>query len=441
MAEILAELSKYPVKTRLSLTGPLVVARDIAHAKIKERLDAGEEMPAVPARPRRLLRRPGQDARGLRVRLVRPDHRRPDGLLRRAVPGRRRLDGDAGQGQPLASRSPTPATRTAASTSARSAARPPGSPRTASSTVEVLEYAELGMEAVWKIEVEDFPAFIVVDDKGNDFFAETLKPAGHEHQHEAGAVSAPAGRRPGGGPCRPRGHARRRRGRELAAGNAAVRQRRRTRHPNQDARPPPRCLGPAASAPSRSSSAAPTPGSPRRSSSTWASATSSSIRTAGHVVDTGVLGSLEFGVGVLDIPLIVVLGHDSCGAVGRQMEAVDTGVLPGGYLRDIVERVTPSVLTAHRGRPHLRRGDRERARPRTPSGCSIERSTLIADRIRRRAAGDRRRARTTSTRDAPAWSTRSATSASRSSGRHRRGRHHRGRRHHRAGGQAGGLSS
>ena len=62
-------------------------------------------------------------------------------------------------------------TRTAASTSARSAARPPGWPRTASSSVEVLEYPELGMEAVWKIEVEDFPAFIVVDDKGNDFFA------------------------------------------------------------------------------------------------------------------------------------------------------------------------------------------------------------------------------------------------------------------------------
>ena len=59
---------------------------------------------------------------------------------------------------------------TAASTSARSAARPPASPSTTSSKVEVLEYPELGMEAVWKIEVVDFPAFIVVDDKGNDFF-------------------------------------------------------------------------------------------------------------------------------------------------------------------------------------------------------------------------------------------------------------------------------
>ena len=83
MDEIRAELSRYPVKTRLSLTGPLVVARDIAHAKIKERLDAGEPMPALPARPRRLLRRAGEDARGLRVGLVRPDDGRADGLLRR----------------------------------------------------------------------------------------------------------------------------------------------------------------------------------------------------------------------------------------------------------------------------------------------------------------------------------------------------------------------
>ena len=101
MEEILAELSRHPVKTRLSLTGPLVVARDIAHAKIKERLDAGEGMPSVPQGPRGLLRRSGEDPGGLRVRLVRPDDGRPDGLLRRPVPGRRRLDGDAGQGEPV----------------------------------------------------------------------------------------------------------------------------------------------------------------------------------------------------------------------------------------------------------------------------------------------------------------------------------------------------
>jgi carbonic anhydrase len=72
------------------------------------------------------------------------------------------------------------------------------------------------------------------------------------------------------------------------------------------------------------------------------------VRTAGHVVDTGVLGSIEFGVDVLGIPLVVVLGHDSCGAVGATISAVETGELPAGFVRDIVERVTPSVLAAHR---------------------------------------------------------------------------------------------
>ncbi|HET7477199.1 MAG TPA: carbonic anhydrase [Dermatophilaceae bacterium] len=72
------------------------------------------------------------------------------------------------------------------------------------------------------------------------------------------------------------------------------------------------------------------------------------VRTAGHVVDTAVLGSLEFGVGVLEIPLIVVLGHDSCGAVAATMRAVENGDVPPGYVRDIVERVTPSVLESRR---------------------------------------------------------------------------------------------
>ena len=72
------------------------------------------------------------------------------------------------------------------------------------------------------------------------------------------------------------------------------------------------------------------------------------VRTAGHVVDPSVLGSLEFGVGVLDCPLIVVLGHDSCGAVAAAIESVETGRMPPGFLRDIVERVAPSVLVATR---------------------------------------------------------------------------------------------
>ena len=70
------------------------------------------------------------------------------------------------------------------------------------------------------------------------------------------------------------------------------------------------------------------------------------VRTAGHTVDSSVLGSMEFGVGVLGIPLIVILGHDSCGAVNAAVDAMTSGDLPGGFVRDIVERVMPSVLAA-----------------------------------------------------------------------------------------------
>ena len=72
------------------------------------------------------------------------------------------------------------------------------------------------------------------------------------------------------------------------------------------------------------------------------------VRTAGHVVDNAVLGSIEFAVSVLGVPLIVVLGHDSCGALKATMDAVLTGDVPPGYLRDIVERITPSVMTARK---------------------------------------------------------------------------------------------
>lgn len=72
------------------------------------------------------------------------------------------------------------------------------------------------------------------------------------------------------------------------------------------------------------------------------------VRTAGHVVDDAVLGSIEFAVAVLQIPLIVVLGHDSCGAVGAAVASVDGRLRPQGYLRDLVERITPSVLAARR---------------------------------------------------------------------------------------------
>ncbi|AEF38806.1 carbonic anhydrase [Hoyosella subflava] len=70
------------------------------------------------------------------------------------------------------------------------------------------------------------------------------------------------------------------------------------------------------------------------------------IRTAGHVVDSAVLGSIEYGVAVLNVPLIVVLGHDKCGAVAAALSALDGGDMPDGFVRDIVERVTPSLLRA-----------------------------------------------------------------------------------------------
>ncbi|SNS70541.1 carbonic anhydrase [Rhodococcoides kyotonense] len=72
------------------------------------------------------------------------------------------------------------------------------------------------------------------------------------------------------------------------------------------------------------------------------------VRTAGHVIDSSVLGSIEYGVGVLGVPLIAILGHDSCGAVKATVDALESGDLPGGYIRDLVERVTPSVLSARR---------------------------------------------------------------------------------------------
>ncbi|GAB1644169.1 carbonic anhydrase [Krasilnikovia sp. MM14-A1259] len=70
------------------------------------------------------------------------------------------------------------------------------------------------------------------------------------------------------------------------------------------------------------------------------------VRTAGHVMGAEVIGSIEYGVAVLDCPLVVVLGHDSCGAVGAACAALEDGMAPAGYVRDVIERVTPSVLAA-----------------------------------------------------------------------------------------------
>ena len=72
------------------------------------------------------------------------------------------------------------------------------------------------------------------------------------------------------------------------------------------------------------------------------------VRTAGQVIDDAVLGSLEYSIGVLGVPLIVILGHDSCGAVSATKSAVETGQMPAGFIRDLVESITPSVLTSLR---------------------------------------------------------------------------------------------
>jgi carbonic anhydrase len=72
------------------------------------------------------------------------------------------------------------------------------------------------------------------------------------------------------------------------------------------------------------------------------------VRTAGHVVDSSVLGSIEYGVQVLNVPLIVVLGQDSCGAVKATIDALDGGEVPGGFIRSVVERVAPSILIGRR---------------------------------------------------------------------------------------------
>lgn len=104
------------------------------------------------------------------------------------------------------------------------------------------------------------------------------------------------------------------------------------------------------------------------------------VRTAGHVIDSAVLGSIEFAVAVLQVPLIVVLGHDSCGAVKATLTALDEGAVPGGYVRDIVERVTPSILRGRR--EGLTRVDEFEACHVNETAVQLrERSTAIAERI------------------------------------------------------------
>ena len=107
------------------------------------------------------------------------------------------------------------------------------------------------------------------------------------------------------------------------------------------------------------------------------------VRTAGHVVDAGVLGSLEFAVTVMQVPLVVVLGHDSCGAINAALETHRTGVYPGGYVRDIVERVTPSLVSGRTGDPAAP-DDPERlteAHTRHTVRLLVDRSAALSERV------------------------------------------------------------
>jgi fumarate hydratase class I len=175
MDEVRAELSKHPVKTRLSLTGSLVVARDIAHAKIAERLDAGEPMPDY--------------LRDMAVYYAGPA-KTPDGYASGSFGPTTagRMDAYVDQFQAAGgslvmlakgnrSKQVTDACKRYGGFYLGSIGGPAARlARDCITKVEVLEYPELGMEAVWRIEVTDFPAFVVVDDKGNDFFADVSKP-------------------------------------------------------------------------------------------------------------------------------------------------------------------------------------------------------------------------------------------------------------------------
>ena len=105
------------------------------------------------------------------------------------------------------------------------------------------------------------------------------------------------------------------------------------------------------------------------------------VRTAGHVIDAAVLGSIEYAVVVLNVPLIAVLGHDSCGAVKATISALDDGQVPAGFVRDVVERVTPSILLGRRD--GLTRVDEFEARHVTETAAQLmARSSAIADRVK-----------------------------------------------------------
>ncbi|HEY3871233.1 MAG TPA: fumarate hydratase [Actinocrinis sp.] len=171
MADVLAELSKYPVKTRLSLSGTLVVARDIAHAKLKELLDSGQPLPQYMKDHPVYYAGPAKTPEGY-----------ASGSFGPTTAGRMdsyvdRFQEAGGSFVMLAKGNRSKQVTQACEKHGGFYLGSIGGPaaRLAQDCikhVEVLDYAELGMEAVWRIEVEDFPAFVVVDDKGNDFFTD-----------------------------------------------------------------------------------------------------------------------------------------------------------------------------------------------------------------------------------------------------------------------------
>ena len=171
MTEILAQLSQHKVKTRLSLNGPLIVARDSAHAKLKERLDSGESLPQYFKEHGVYYAGPAKTPKGF-----------ASGSFGPTTAGR--MDGYVEQFQAAGgslfmlakgnrSKTVTDACKQYGGFYLGSIGGPAARlAQDCIKKVELVEFEELGMEAIWKIEVADFPAFIVVDDKGNDFFAE-----------------------------------------------------------------------------------------------------------------------------------------------------------------------------------------------------------------------------------------------------------------------------
>jgi fumarate hydratase, class I len=171
MPEILATLSKYPVKTRVALNGTIVVARDIAHAEIKKRLDRGEPMPEYLKNHPVYYAGPAKTPEGM-----------PTGSFGPTTAGRmdsyvEQFQAAGGSMIMLAKGNRSKAVTQSCKAHGGFYLGSIGGPAAVLAQenirkVEILEYPELGMEAVWRIEVENFPAFIVVDDKGNDFFAD-----------------------------------------------------------------------------------------------------------------------------------------------------------------------------------------------------------------------------------------------------------------------------